>query len=810
MTVRATRVLLLAAVTLAVAPHASAITVVNWFPAPTLAPPNDWVEGLTWGNGSLWFSNGTVIHELNPITGASVSSFAVASGFINDLAWVEGELWGGKAGGPTSTDTKEIVRYNPADGTELGTIDTSLQGVPEGLAYDGTAVYFSVDGPPPLVYSLDPGTLTITLSHNSYVADAEALAYADPYLWHGGKLDGILHKIKLATGEQIATGQAPTADTHGIAWDGQYLWTSSYDDEMIYQLDVSDVNVAPTLTYLGTGDYVDDGVDPDSGNSTTPFGYRVRFTDADNDRPTYVYLSIIRDGAAIAGSPFAMYSMGDTTYDDGAEYFYYKTLPAIGDYSYRFSAGTAQHVAVGPATATKDGPVVSDAPPTLTFTGDPGYVSDGLEPEDGRVNHTQFEYRVMYSGTLPAQYMRVHIIRNGVPLPASPFDMTTTDATPWDGQLYTYTRKLSRSRDFTYYFEAADAYRGATGAPTTPMSGPVVGNEEPLLAWTGDPGYENGGVQPGMGTDSKEFTYAVQYSDQDRDEPAYCRVHITRGGKPMAGSPFAMTRVSGKVRWGINYEHTIRLTRGTDYGYWFEAGDGFAPAVGDPTTLLSGPIVNAPPYLEWSMRSGFVTDGVKPNRGEGRTIVTFRVVYRDADNDDPRYVRVQLRRVDGAPLDRDLWKMEQVGGTEARSGLEFKRQVRVYGGEYEYRFRAFDEHSRARGVPGDWTGGITITKSTAIAQVTALSAAPTRMGAQIMVNLSGAGTVDARISNLAGRPIRALATNRELPAGATTLLWDGADASGLSAPAGLYLVTVVMRDAAGAQSQAVTRVTLQR
>jgi flagellar hook assembly protein FlgD len=70
--------------------------------------------------------------------------------------------------------------------------------------------------------------------------------------------------------------------------------------------------------------------------------------------------------------------------------------------------------------------------------------------------------------------------------------------------------------------------------------------------------------------------------------------------------------------------------------------------------------------------------------------------------------------------------------------------------------------------------------------------------------------VNARVINIAGRPVKTLVTGRDMESGLNTLLWNGHDQNGLAVPAGVYMVVVEARAADGAQSRAVCTVPLAR
>ncbi|MGC9090052.1 MAG: CehA/McbA family metallohydrolase, partial [Caldisericia bacterium] len=130
-------------------------------------------------------------------------------------------------------------------------------------------------------------------------------------------------------------------------------------------------NNAPTLYWTGEVGYENDGLDPETGVSSTIFEYRVKYTDINNDAPKsgYPKVHILKEGSEISGSPFTMNEVdtSDTDYTDGKIYKYTKTLHA-GDYSYYFEAKDIFDAnATGEPTLAKSGPsIIGDTvPPTI-------------------------------------------------------------------------------------------------------------------------------------------------------------------------------------------------------------------------------------------------------------------------------------------------------------------------------------------------------------------------------------------------------------------------------------------------------------
>lgn len=91
-------------------------------------------------------------------------------------------------------------------------------------------------------------------------------------------------------------------------------------------------NLVPTLT---GGER-----EPDQGDPGDTFTYRVTYTDADNEAPSFVRVHIKRYGKELAGSPYSMSVVpgGDGNFANGEEYQYLTALPQPGDYTYWFEA----------------------------------------------------------------------------------------------------------------------------------------------------------------------------------------------------------------------------------------------------------------------------------------------------------------------------------------------------------------------------------------------------------------------------------------------------------------------------------------
>jgi hypothetical protein len=127
------------------------------------------------------------------------------------------------------------------------------------------------------------------------------------------------------------------------------------------------------------------------------------------------------------------------------------------------------------ATIIISSPPINNAP-TLDWTGETDYVSDGLHPEIGD-DTTTFVYRVKYMDSdddAPASGdPKLHIEKGGTEISGSPFSMTFVSGTYTAGAIYTYSLTLSEGSDYSYFFTASDD-QGSTATPTQEKNAPVV------------------------------------------------------------------------------------------------------------------------------------------------------------------------------------------------------------------------------------------------------------------------------------------------------------------------------------------------
>jgi photosystem II stability/assembly factor-like uncharacterized protein len=131
------------------------------------------------------------------------------------------------------------------------------------------------------------------------------------------------------------------------------------------------IQTNPILNWTGETEFEIDGVNPDQGNTSTTFSFRVNYSDADGDAPLggFPLIHIKKGGVEITNSPFTMTEANIEPFITGRIYsFEINTFETGSDYSYYFEAYDANsNQASGDATVEQNGPIVNELPPLTNY-----------------------------------------------------------------------------------------------------------------------------------------------------------------------------------------------------------------------------------------------------------------------------------------------------------------------------------------------------------------------------------------------------------------------------------------------------------
>jgi flavin-binding protein dodecin len=344
-------------------------------------------------------------------------------------------------------------------------------------------------------------------------------------------------------------------------------------------------------------------VSPTSGTTSTVFTYQITYSDSDNDTPTlkYVYID---------GLPYVM-TLANGSINTGAQYKY-QTKLTVGTHNFYFQFSDGKSTSRLPTQGSITGPSVTSGGPLPNNP--PSLMNGTVAPQAGNIT-TSFTYTVYYKdidNDAPTMY---NVYINGMA-----YQMSKISGSYTSGVLYQYTTTLPAG-NHSYYFYFSDGKATAKLPVYGSYYGPAVSapngtNNAPTLFY--------GFVSPQSGTTSTSFTYQVYYKDIDNDQPVIKSVFIDNKG-------FSMTKITGNYNTGALYQYTTTLAVGS-HNYYFYFSDGIATARLPASGTYQGPTVTQPPannapYLFY----GYVT----PSSGTTMTTFTYKVYYKDLDNDAP-------------------------------------------------------------------------------------------------------------------------------------------------------------------------------
>ncbi|MBD3264546.1 MAG: hypothetical protein GF375_05555, partial [Candidatus Omnitrophica bacterium] len=142
---------------------------------------------------------------------------------------------------------------------------------------------------------------------------------------------------------------------------------------------------APTLSWTGETNYVSDGLDPETGCSSTPFEFRVEYTDSDNDAPSTIQLYLDKNGDNDYGDTGEVIDMSlasdaaaskrDGDYTNGEIFTVTTTIPYgpnTDNCSYYFAANDGIDDATGTPTTPINAPDVVKGLGVFTGNNNPG------------------------------------------------------------------------------------------------------------------------------------------------------------------------------------------------------------------------------------------------------------------------------------------------------------------------------------------------------------------------------------------------------------------------------------------------------
>jgi hypothetical protein len=215
-----------------------------------------------------------------------------------------------------------------------------------------------------------------------------------------------------------------------------------------------------------------------------------------------------------------------------------------------------------------------------------------------------------------------------------------------------------------------------------------------------------------------------------------------------------------------------------------------------------------PVRLAWAGSTGYTADGVQPDSGALGTTFTFAVKYTNFDSVAPSYVRLYLFQPDGNAYPGGPFEMTHTASTW-KTGVICRKALPLSEiGRWSYYFQASAGGATVRWPATTKQAGPVLTASASLS-VSAASAQQVGAGVAVTYTLSAPAQVQATILNLAGRVVAEIGAVPQ-EAGVQALRWNGRNGTGSLAPAGRYLLRRMVNDEAGARSETVVPVRMQR
>ncbi|MCK4644583.1 T9SS type A sorting domain-containing protein [bacterium] len=609
-----------------------------------------------------------------------------------------------------------------------------LNDLPE-LSWLGTGAYVDDGGDP------DTATRRSTFTFRIIYADADN----EMAVWHKIYVDqnddgyfnyveeGFMLEESDPSDTDVVNGKEFYADAPiDYVGDGVLLYFFSFadpyspaiwsDTRTIYIL-----NDPPILSWEGNAGYVTDGSDPDTDARNSTFTFMVTYSDVNDDTHTVseVWIDLDDDSSYDTSEKFVMNEVdpGDTTYTDGKDFTFSKSIDYAGDGTlpYCFYFADDVDAATGDPNGDKYITLLNNGP-TLDWLGSGEYTSDGVYPDSG-VRKSTFTFKASYSDTDndPAVIAEVWVdLDDDTSYDTSEkFVMTETnsgDTDVTDGKEYTYDVSPAHPGDGTllYRFNFGDPQE-ASGDPMSEHTFSVT-NTIPILSWEGSAGYTADGVDPDTSDAPGTFTFKVTYSDADDDAPTVSEIWIDLddSGTYEGGEVFTMAEVSpGDTVYSdgksYEYERYASYTGDGVFLYKFNFEDDIDTATGSPASDNTFIVYNRAPFLSWAILSSEYSDnGLYPDRGVPGTTFTFMVEYQDLDGHMPVSAEVWVD-IDGneefSVPEKYSMTETSAGDSDVTDGKTYEYDLQIGDtprSEIGYMFVFIDtEGDTATGIPAD-------------------------------------------------------------------------------------------------------------
>ena len=202
--------------------------------------PRGYHEGLLFDGKHIWVNNGEKGKTwiVDPDTGEVTSEIEPAGTFTEGItAYGDGTFW------VTDWDEKKLYRVTIKDNKMEPEYDISLDPArPTGVVWTGENLYVitwtrGVGGTSYHLMQLGEQEHMFSKLRIKRIYEPTQLAWDGKYLWITSWYSQLVYKVDVNTFKILGSFESPVSDTTGIAWDGKHFWlTGTYS--ALYQLEL--------------------------------------------------------------------------------------------------------------------------------------------------------------------------------------------------------------------------------------------------------------------------------------------------------------------------------------------------------------------------------------------------------------------------------------------------------------------------------------------------------------------------------------------------------------------------------------------
>jgi len=205
-----------------------------------LEVPTWYHEGLFYDGKSLWLANGLKgkTWVIDPADGSITSELEPVAGFTEAIT-SSGDTYY-----TSEWDEKKLYKIRIENGKMVAESDVSFAPAhPAGLVWNGAHLFIVTWtrglGTKFNLLMLDQDMKVLNSVRIRTIHEPDHLAWDGKYLWISSWYTKEVYKVDVTTWEMLGYFCSPVSKTTGIAWDGKYFWvTGTYAD--LYQMEVGE------------------------------------------------------------------------------------------------------------------------------------------------------------------------------------------------------------------------------------------------------------------------------------------------------------------------------------------------------------------------------------------------------------------------------------------------------------------------------------------------------------------------------------------------------------------------------------------